>query len=151
MSQSDVFALKNSGLNAFLLADIGEEINGSRLTILSALARLGKDPWAEAARWDQEPKAHAIDGLTASIIDMPLNADAIRDARSTASRLIMLLPKQSRRPVGKASPKAAQGVMPNWMWMMIVYPWVLLALDAGMALSHRPSPVTSTSTVLPSR
>ncbi len=66
MSRSDVFALKNSSLNAFLLADIGEEINGSRLTILSALARLGKDPWDEAARWDREPKARAIDALTAT-------------------------------------------------------------------------------------
>jgi hypothetical protein len=150
MSQSDVFALKNSGLNAFLLADIGEEINGSRLTMLSALARLGKDPWDEAARWDQEPKAHAIEALTANIIDMPLNAEAIQDARSTAARLILLLPRQSQQSTVKASSKPAQRVLPNWMWMAILYPWVLLALNAGMALSHRPSPVSSPSTVLPS-
>ncbi len=151
MSQSDVFALKNSGLNAFLLADIGEEINGSRLTVLSVLARLGKDPWVEAARWDQEPKAHAIEALTASIIDMPLNPEAIQDARSIAARLILLLPTQSRQSTAKASSKPAQLVLPNWMWVAILYPWVLLALNAGMALSHRPSPVTSTSTVQPSR
>jgi hypothetical protein len=151
MSQSDVFALKNSSLNAFLLADIGEEINGSKLTILSALARLGKDPWMEAAQWDQEPTAHAIEALTASIVNMPLNAEAIQDARSTASRLILLLPRQSQRSVRSASPKTTQGVLPNWMWMMILYPWVLLALNAGMALSHRPGPVSSTPLVLPSR
>jgi hypothetical protein len=138
MSRSDVFALKNSSLNAFLLADIGEEINGSRLTILSALARLGKDPWDEAAKWDQEPKAHAIEALTANIIDMPLNHEAIQDARSIAARLIF-------------SSNPTQRVLPNWMWMAILYPWVLLALNAGMALSHGPSPVTSTSTVQPSR
>jgi hypothetical protein len=151
MSQSDVFALKNSGLNAFLLADIGEEINGSRLTVLSVLARLGKDPWVEAAQWDQEPKAHAIEALTANIIDMPLNTQAIQDARSTAARLILLLPRQSQQSTGKTSSRPTQGVLPNWMWVAVLYPWVLLALNAGMALSRRPSPVTSTSTVQPSR
>ena len=85
MSHSDVFGLRNSSLNAFFLADIGDELNGSRLTILSALARLGKDPCMEAARWDQEPKARAIEALTASIIDMPMNAEAMHDAHSPTS------------------------------------------------------------------
>jgi hypothetical protein len=143
MSRSDVFALKNSNLNAFLLADIGEEINGSRLTILSALARLGKDPWDEAARWDRESKAHAIDALTASIIDMPLRPEAIQEARSIAARLILLLPTQSRRSTEKASSKPAQRVLTKWMWIAILLPWVSLALYAGMALSHWPSSVTS--------
>jgi hypothetical protein len=128
MSRSDVFALKNASLNAFLLADIGEEINGSRLTILSALARLGKDPWDEAARWDREPKARAIDALTASIIDMPLRPEAILDARSIAARLILLLPTQSRRSTAKALSKPTQRVLAKWMWIAILVPWVLLAL-----------------------
>ena len=148
---SDVFALQNSGLNTFLLADIGEQLNGSRLTVLSALARLGKDPWLEAARWDQEPKATAIEALTASIIDMPLNAAAIQDARSIASRLILLLPEQSRQSARHASAKPGKRTVPNWMWMMILYPWVLLALNAGMALSHSSGPVRSTSMTLPSQ
>lgn len=49
-TRSDVFALKKSGLEAFLYADVGIEANGSMLTILSLLARLGKDPWTEAAK-----------------------------------------------------------------------------------------------------
>jgi hypothetical protein len=49
MSRPDVFALQNSSLNSFVFADIGTELNGSNLTILSALSRLGKDPWVEAA------------------------------------------------------------------------------------------------------
>lgn len=36
----NVFALKNSGLDAFLYADVGAERNGSALTILSMIARL---------------------------------------------------------------------------------------------------------------
>ncbi len=42
MSHPDTFALKNSGLNEFLFAEIGTELNGSPLTILSVLARLDR-------------------------------------------------------------------------------------------------------------
>ena len=45
MAAADVFVFKNSGLNAFLFAEVGTELNGSPLTILSVLARLGQDPW----------------------------------------------------------------------------------------------------------
>jgi hypothetical protein len=47
----DAFALKNSGLNGFLYADVGPELNGCALTVLSMIARLGQVPWAQAARW----------------------------------------------------------------------------------------------------
>ena len=53
----NIFALKNSGLDAFLYADVGTEPNGSTLTILSMIARLGRDPWAEAANWATLPRA----------------------------------------------------------------------------------------------
>ena len=57
MSTSDVFALEKSGLNTFLFAEVGTETNGSVLTVLSVLARLGRDPWEQAARWASLPKA----------------------------------------------------------------------------------------------
>src|ERR1700735_4323337 len=80
MSSPDAFALKNSGLNAFLFAEVGTELNGSQLTILSILARLGQDPWAEAARWAQLPKAAMIDCLVHSITQMPLCPQALVEA-----------------------------------------------------------------------
>jgi len=73
MLQNDAFALKNSGLNAFLLAEVGTEQNGSSLTVLSGLGRLGKDPWAQATEWAKMPNAAKIDGLTHSIAQMPLS------------------------------------------------------------------------------
>jgi len=48
MPQSDAFALENSGPNQFLFAQVGKEVNGSPLIILSVMARLGQDPWIEA-------------------------------------------------------------------------------------------------------
>ena len=98
MSRSDVFALKNAGLDSFLCAEVGTELNGSNLTILSVLARLGCDPWAEAASWCALPRATTIDRLAQSIAQMPLCPQALQDARATASRLILLLPSKPSAP-----------------------------------------------------
>ena len=68
---NDMFALTNSGLSAFLLSSVGAEPNGSDLTILSMLARLGKDPWAVAAVWARAPKATVIEELAESIARTP--------------------------------------------------------------------------------
>src|ERR1700712_2187594 len=102
MVTSDAFAFKNSGLNAFLFAEVGQELNGSPLTILSTLARIGRDPWAEAARWAKLPKAAKIDALTQCIAQMPLVPQALAEARATAARLVLLLPSQAQA----ARPKA---------------------------------------------
>ena len=50
MTLRQEYALGHSRFNDFLFAVIGEEENGQRLTVLSALARLGPNPWEEAAR-----------------------------------------------------------------------------------------------------
>jgi len=95
MAQNDAFALKNSGLNDFLFAELGTELNGSTLTVLSTLARLGKDPWAQAAEWAKMPYAATVEGLTQSILRMPLCAASLAEARATAGRLVALLPRQT--------------------------------------------------------
>ena len=43
------FSLLHSDLNDFLFASVGDEQNGMPLSVLSALTRLGVDPWEEAA------------------------------------------------------------------------------------------------------
>ena len=98
MTSTDAFALKDSSLNVFLYADVGIEANGSALTILSILARLGQDPWAEAARWTTLPKAAAIDCLARCIAKMPLDQRALAQTNETASRLFLLLPVQVQNP-----------------------------------------------------
>jgi hypothetical protein len=96
VTSTDAFALTNSDLNAFLFADVGIELNGSALTILSVLARLGEDPWAEAARWAKMRRSAAVECLAQSISKMPLGPLALADTHATASRLILLLPLKSR-------------------------------------------------------
>ena len=65
-SQGDAFALRNSGLDQFLFAEVGTELNGSSLTVLSTLARLGKDPWLRP-RNGPGCRAAMVAGLTQSI------------------------------------------------------------------------------------
>ena len=50
------YSLGHSEFNEFLFAFVGEEKSGQQLTVLSALARLGLDPWGEAARLSELPK-----------------------------------------------------------------------------------------------
>jgi hypothetical protein len=104
--------LKNSGLNAFLFAEVGTEQNGSTLTALSTLARLGNDPWAQAAEWAKMPNAASIDCLTKSILRMPLCGPAYVEARATATRLVMLLPRKSGPVTGRPLDELK---IPEWL------------------------------------
>jgi hypothetical protein len=135
MATSDAFAFKNSGLNTFLFAEVGEELNGSPLTILSVLARLGKDPWAEAAKWVSMPKATIIDRLTQSISQMPLSPQALTDARATASRLILLLPSQTSAPRQAEATVAGMASVPKWVLVAIC----AAAIGLGFAFNMVPS------------
>lgn len=144
MAQSDAFAFKNSGLNEFLFAEVGNEVNGSPLTILSVFARLGKDPWSEAARLAKMPKGALIDYLANSISQMPLCPQALIDARATAARLILLLPSQVLAPrKGETSPGGWSPV-PGWVPLAVVIAIVALAIAFEMTPS-----ATLTQTVTP--
>ncbi len=146
MPKSDIFALKDSSLNAFLFADVGIEANGSGLTILSMLARLDKNPWAEAALWAQQPPATAIDSLVVSLGRMPLSHSSLQDARATASRLVGLLPKQSPSVGKSAGSRAGTLATPNWGYILFVYLGLYLALDLGMAPAPNPKTTVTAPT-----
>lgn len=91
MARPDVFAFGRSGLNAFLFATVGTEVNGSSLTVLSTLARQGADPWLLADRWACMSRAAAGAALAEAIGGMPLRACDLAAASATADRLIGLL------------------------------------------------------------
>src|SRR5580704_12581454 len=111
MAHPDAFALSNSPFNPFLFSEVGLELNGSALTVLSTLARLGDDPWTVALNWARQPRPAIIDHLADRIRQMPLCPQALLDARVTASRLILLLPLQSSsRSRGRSDPMSWSGL-----------------------------------------
>jgi hypothetical protein len=95
MIRSNVFRLPHSDLNEFLLADVGVQLNGLSVTVLSLLARSGVDPWSEAERLAALPPAAAITVMTSSIDSSPTCVLTGGDPASTASRLVALLPHQA--------------------------------------------------------
>ena len=79
--------------NEFLYAPIGNEENKMALSVLSALARLNIDPWAEAARLAALPKDVAAQRLTSLIARLPRGRWAQSDCALIANRLIEFLPQ----------------------------------------------------------
>jgi hypothetical protein len=137
VTSTDAFALKNSDLNAFLYADVGTEMNGSALTMLSVLARLGQDPWAEAARLTTLPKAAAVEGLARSIGRMPLDPHALGKTNATASRLLRLLPVQVQSPRQTLRAAVTASVMPGWVPIAFLCAFLFM----GLVFSLTPAPV----------
>jgi hypothetical protein len=95
MTLSAKFALIHSDLNAFLFAEMGEEESGASLSVLSALTRLGVDPWEEGARLSSMPRDAAARGLASMIEMFPKQKRGASDVLALAERLAALLPQRN--------------------------------------------------------
>lgn len=93
MTQANSLFFPRSTFDAFLYAPIGEEKNGMELSVVSALARFGLDPWQEAARLAALPKQLAIDGLGVLLDRLPDGRWQRTDSATIAARLVQLLPQ----------------------------------------------------------
>jgi hypothetical protein len=150
----DAFALRNSGLDAFLYAEVGPELGGSTLTILSTLARLGKDPWAEAARLVKLPKAAVLDSLAQSIGQMPLTSSGLAEARNTAARVMLLLPTQTEGPRQGMTPASGSAQPRRAVLLVVLYCTLGLWLGLNVILASRtastvPAPTTQSIATVP--
>jgi len=92
MALSARFSLLHSDLNDFLFAPVGDEQNGMPLSVISALTRLGLEPWEEAARLAALPKALAAEALAPMIARLSLALQQRSDNLAIAQRLVGLLP-----------------------------------------------------------
>lgn len=92
---SRAFSLLHSELNDFLFAQIGEEGSGAPLSVLSALTRLGIDPWAEGARLSDLPRDAAARALVSMIVMFPKEGRSAPDVLKLAERLAALLPRRA--------------------------------------------------------
>ena len=95
------YSLGHSEFNEFLFAFVGEERSGQQLTLFSALARLGLDPWGEAARLSELPKEAATHELSAVIGKLPGGRWKASDRQSIAVRLVDCLPKRGSHGIAR--------------------------------------------------
>ena len=79
-------------MDSFLFADVGKEVNGIPLSVLSALARLGVDPRDEAARLSRLTSKAAASQLARLLARLPDHPWTPPELRRIAKRLVELLP-----------------------------------------------------------
>lgn len=94
------FSLLHSELNDFLYAQMGEEESGAPLSVLSALTRLGADPWAEGAWLSGLPRDVASRALVPVIAMFPKEKRGSPEVLALAERLAGLLPQRPDQVMG---------------------------------------------------
>jgi len=82
----------NAAFNPFLFATVCEERNEMPLTVISALARLNLDPWAEAAELALMPTEGAAQRLSSLLLGVADGPGPQSNRESVAARLVALLP-----------------------------------------------------------
>src|SRR5579872_4466915 len=113
------FSLLHSELNDFLFAPMGEEESGAPLSVLSALTRLGIDPWAEGARLSDLPRDVAARRLVPMIAMFPKKNRGSPEVVALAEWLVALLPQPSAAPATSVAVGASRlrGGLPG-LWLV---------------------------------
>ncbi len=99
MTHAALSPLIEPEFDEFLGASIGEDRNGTGLSVLSALARLDVDPWEEARSLARMPREVAALRLTALIEALPNVPASAIPSRMSAADLVALLPKRKAADV----------------------------------------------------
>lgn len=107
------FTLGHSEYNTFLFACVGEEAVGVPLTVLTALTRLGLDPWQEAARLSDLPREAAARALAAVLATLPEGDWKASESGAIAARLVDCLPGRSAPAVPSPKGRAPKGRVPK--------------------------------------
>jgi hypothetical protein len=120
-----------SDFDRFLYADVGADRHGGLLSVISALARLGVDPWEQAAMLARMPVDAAIRALSALLAGLPAPTVAGADAVPLATRLVMLLPRAPRH-AEQVADRGARGsikrVPRHWLKLLLIVVFVLVVL-----------------------
>jgi hypothetical protein len=127
----------------FLFAPVGPDFDGTPLTLATVLARLGVDPWEEAAELASLAQEPAMQRLTSRLESMPNAPSTAEDTVNVAMRLLALLhraaPRKSPSPAMPRPPNAARLVTRNNLaiyWLI----GIVLLLGAHWALAPRDTP-----------
>ena len=92
MTSRAITPLHGGEFDRFLFASIGDETNGMSLSVVSALARLGIDPWEETLALSRLPRAGAAARLAGRIASSTNSLSLETSSETIAARLVALLP-----------------------------------------------------------
>ncbi len=139
MTHAALAPLIGPEFDKFLCASIGEDRNGTMLSVLSALARLDVDPWQEAAKLARMPREAATDRLTALIAALPDALAADVSAKTIAADLIALLPRANSFNV-RSPDRVLAAVGPQRTQVRIALSAVAIVIFVVFVLSANHSP-----------
>ena len=125
--------LLRTDLDDFLFAPIADDATGMPLNMLTTLARLGVDPWTEAAGLAALSREAATQKLIALLAGVPNGLSPGTDAETAASRLVALLHPSPKPLVPAAVAKlsrVAEATEPGRVKLVLYF---LLALVLAFA------------------
>jgi len=131
----------NGTLDPFLMESFGVEENGMALSVLSALARLGLDPWAEAGRLAALPKQAAAAAIASHL--------ALKGDPTIAARLAGLLPeRRTAAAPGNRTGRLHDALRRDlWLWVTL---WLAACVFFVTATDpHRPPGSVAVPTASP--
>ena len=122
-------------LDKFLFAAVGDEIDGIPLSMISALTRLGLDPWQESGRLSSLSSREAVEQLARLIAEIPGIFRPLGEAREIADGLVGLLPKhddsRASAPQVQIRPRYSRPTLPQpsqfWVACFVVAAAVLVS------------------------
>jgi hypothetical protein len=128
--------------DAFLFAKVDEVARDLPLRVVSVLARLDLDPWAEAAELTQMPKDTAVQRLTALLTALPDASSTNTDPQTLALRLIGLLPAPASTSIAWSAPGESSGVPAavNFAFLVMLSMIVMAIIADAMHLAAGPLP-----------
>ncbi len=133
-----------SDFDRFLYAGVGDDRNGGLLSVISALARAGVDPWEQASILARLPVDHAARALSALLARLPVGPGGPVDLMALATHLVTLLPKRISQAEGGHQPEADGSAMAqrNRLRMALSFLACIL-LFLGMQRLFAPAPATA--------
>ena len=120
-SQSTSALTLRPDFDSFLFAKVDEIARDIPLRVVSVLAHVDLDPWAEAAGLTQMPKDSAVYRLTALLTNLPDGPSTETEAQTIAERLVSLLPAPAGASRGWSAPSVEECVPARvdfafWLW-----------------------------------
>ena len=141
MTHAALSPLIGPEFDEFLGASIGEDRNGTGLSVLSALARLDVDPWKEATSLARMPREAAAVRLTELIEALPLAPASAIPSRMSAADLVALLPKGKALDVRSSdSAFAATGLRQTQVLMALSAFAIMMLIVFAISALFSPGP-----------
>jgi len=141
----------------FLFTAVANDANGMPVTLLTVLARLGVDPWEEAADLANLSREPAMQRLASRLEAMPNGPASAEDTVNIATRLIALLHRAPARKASAPAPAPASAPLPTRKLAeqpqgirLAIYCLIgaIFVLVGQWALSNRHAPAPMDTTII---